>query len=101
MNIAKLLVAAAGLLFSAASWGVSWPTTTGLGSLTSGSIYCSTTTCNTTGSGLTGSVIKMTAYSTRGASGSTTTPFADNVNPTDNTGNWLPAQITIYSGGGV
>lgn len=79
-----------GLMVCASAGAVTWTTTESI-SLTSGSIYCSTTTCNTSATGLTGSIMTMSAYSTPGPAGS----------PTPDTGNWVNARIAIYGGGGV
>ena len=93
MSTAKVLLPLIGLAFAVPASAATWNTTNNIG-LTSGSIYCSTTTCQTTASGLTGSIITMTAYSTPTLQSSTTT------SPTD-TGNWLNANIAIYGGNGV
>lgn len=98
MNIAKWLSALVGVVLSAMAGATTWDTSIGVG-LTSGSIYCSTTSCQSgNASGLTGSVITMTAYSTP------TLQTGGGTSPTENNGvngNWLNAQIAIYGGSGV
>ncbi|MCC7487911.1 MAG: VPLPA-CTERM sorting domain-containing protein [Burkholderiales bacterium] len=92
MNRSRIAVAVAGLSLSASAGAASWGSFNSVG-LTSGSIYCSTTTCQTTTAGLTGSIITMSAYSTPTLNASGTSSPVD-------TGNWLDARIRIYSGSG-
>lgn len=85
----RFLIPLLGVGIALPAGAVSWNTTGSIG-LTSGSIYCSTTTCSTSSSGLSGSVIKMSAFATPAAPTSGT--------PVD-TGNWVTSRIAMYGGG--